>query len=421
MSQSADETLPVESPLHRFLDRALLGLEWSGVATLLLVTLVQPNRGRTGIPTWQLVLLFAAYLLTVDTLRNWLRALHPFTYKYVLGVPVSGAIYFLGSEPGGPLFVLFFLSVVCASSTLSLRGSLLYTVAVAALTVAIDPTFPGWSAREGDVQDLGSRLILLGVFGAGTAILRRRIILEQETARSARGEAERLEELDRLRMDFVSSVSHELRTPLTAARAGLGLLQTSALEQLRPDERELLYNARRNIERLNMLIDDLLAYNQLAAGTLRLERRPLDLRAPVAAAMSTVHSLMREKGQVLEVDLPAALPVEGDARRLEHVVVNLLANASKHTPSGARIAISGRVLHSGVRLSVADNGPGIPGDQLEAIFERAHRLSTEAGSGLGLAIVRGVVELHGGRVWAENGRDSGTTFHVVLPHAEGEA
>ena len=419
MRQSANPTLPAEPMPHRFLDRALLGLEWGSLAALLLITLVQPTTGRTGLPTWALVLLFAAYLLLVDLLRYLVRWLHPFTYKYVLGVPVSGLIYFLGAEPGGPLFVLFFLTTVCATATLTLRESLLSTASVAVLTAIIDPTFPKWSPTEGDVRDLGARLVLLCIFGVGTAVLRRRLTLEQEMASLARRESERLGEIDRLRDLFISSVSHDLSTPLTATRAGLGLLLTSATERLRPDERDLLDNARRSTERLGMLIGDLLAYNQLEAGTLRIDREALDLRAVVTEAMSSVHPLIQEKGQILEVSLPDPLPSEGDPRRLEQVVVNVLANAHQHTPEGTRIGISGRVSGTQVSLSVSDNGPGIPQEELEAIFRRFHRHgSARGGSGLGLAIARGIVELHGGRIWVESRPEAGATFHVVLPHAE---
>lgn len=419
MRESPDAPLPEESELHRFLDRALLGLEWGSLAALLLITLVQPATGRIGLPTWALVLLFATYTLFVDLLRNRIRRLHSFKLKYVLSLPVAGLIYSLGSEPGGPLFVLFFLSVVCAAATLTLRESLLYTVAVAVLTVIIDPTFPGWSVAEGDLRQLGSRLTLLAIFGASTAILTWRLTLEQETARSARGENERLGELDRLRTIFVSSVSHSLRTPLTATQAGLGLLETSAAQRLRSDERDLLENARRNTARLGLVINDLLAYNQLEAGTLQLDHETLDLRAVVTEAMSVMHSLIREKGQVLEIDLPGALPGEGDPRRLEQVIVDLLDNAHLHTPEGTRIRISGRVSGTEILLSVSDNGPGIPPEELEVVFRRSHRLgSAGRGSGLGLAIAKGIVELHGGRIWAESRPGAGATFNVALLRKE---
>ncbi|MDQ3304228.1 MAG: ATP-binding protein [Actinomycetota bacterium] len=422
MRERPDESSREESELHRFLDRALLGLEWGSLAALLLITLVQPATGRAGLPTWALVLLFAAYLLLVDVLRNRVRRLHSFKLKYVLGLPVSALIYSLGAEPGGPLFVLFFLAAACAAATLTLRESLFYTTAAALLTIVIDPTFLGWSLAGGDLRDLGMRLVLLAVFGASAAILTQRLALEREAARSARDQTEQLGELDRLRTIFVSSVSHGLRTPLTAAQAGLGLLGTSAADRLRPDERNLLENARRNTARLGLIIDDLLAYNQLEAGTLWLEREPLDLRLVVTEAMGTVHPLIREKAQVLDIDLPEPLPVDGDLLRLEQVIVNLLENAHLHTPESTRIRVSGVASLAEISLSMSDDGPGVPEKELEAIFRRFHRLgSAEDGSGLGLAIAKGIVELHGGRIWAESRPREGAVFHVALPlYSEGE-
>jgi hypothetical protein len=242
--------------------------------------------------------------------------------------------------------------------------------------------------------------------------------LEQVAAQSVRNTAERLEELDRLRADFIATVSHDLRTPLTAARAALVLLATSAADHYRPDEHVLLKNARRNIERLDLLITDLLAYNQLEAGTLRLDREPLDLRAVVTDALSVVYPLIHEKEQVVEVDFPEPLVTEGDPRRLEQVMVNLLANAHWHTPTGTHIAVSGHVNGPDVVLSVHDTGPGIPAEDLEGIFQRFYRLdSAEAGSGLGLAIARSIVTLHAGQIWAESRIGAGTTFCIALPHS----
>ncbi|MDP9480404.1 MAG: hypothetical protein M3R38_32875, partial [Actinomycetota bacterium] len=248
-----------------------------------------------------------------------------------------------GGEPGGLLFVLFFLAVDCAAASMTLRGTLLYAAAAAAVVAAVDLVLHSGLPNAEDARDMVVRLVLLTLVGAGMAIVIRRLRLEREEARSVREEAERLEELDRARSDFVSNVSHDLRTPLTAAGAGLGMLDASAHDRLRPDERALVDNARRNVERLGEQIDDLLAYNQLESGTLRPEREPLDLRAVVEEAVSAVRPLTDEKGQTLKVDLPEPLPTEGDPRRLEQAVVNLLSNAHRHTPSGTRVAIHGRV------------------------------------------------------------------------------
>ncbi len=409
-----------ETRLYRFLDRALFWLEAATMAVLLLITLAQPKTSLVGIPTWGILLLFAGYNLLADLIQNRARSLQAFRWRYVADLPVTGLAYFLAGERGGPLFVLFILAADCAAAIMTPRGTVIYAAAAAAAMAFIDLALLPASPPAAGLSALSIRLVVLALVGVGMAVVMRRLLLERDVARSARDEAERLAELDRLRGDFIASVSHDLRTPLTASQAGLGMLEMGVADLLPPDERDLLGDARRNIERLGLLIDDLLAINQLESGTLPVERVPLDLRTSAADAVSTVQPLIREKGQRLEVDLPEPLPVVGDPRRLEQVVVDLLANAHRHTPTGTCIAISGRVQSGDVVLSVRDTGPGIPVGELEAIFERYHRIGG-AGSGLGLAIARGIVELHGGRIWAESEPGEGATIYVALPrHGTGE-
>ena len=442
MGSDARTTLPAPPELYRFLRWALFQLRWATIFVLLLVTAMQPTAGRGGFPTWALVLLFAGYNLLVELLRNLVPRLRPYTVVALLDLPVAGLLYGLGGEPGGPLFLLLFLAADCAAVSMPLRAAVLYTGAAAAIAVLTDVLHLMWSPTGGDVRLLVVRLAMLGLVTVGMAILTRRLALEQGAARAVRDvnerllitglreqesawadrlEAERLEALDRLRADFIATVSHELRTPLTAARAGLAMLEMRMAAQLGDDDRELLDTSRRNVEYLHILIGDLLTFNQLEAGVLRLEREPLDLRAVAAMAMRVVYPLVQEKGQTLELDLAEPLPYEGDARRLEQVLVNLLANAHRHTPSGTAILLAGRIAAGEVRLAVSDNGQGIPVEEQEAIFRRFHRLDTAGdGSGLGLAIARRIVELHGGRLWVESAPGQGALFHIALPHQPGE-
>jgi len=170
---------------------------------------------------------------------------------------------------------------------------------------------------------------------------------------------------------------------------------------------------------LGLQIDDLLAFNQLEARALRLSREPLDLRDVVRGAQSTMSPLIDAKNQTLRVDLPEPLLVEADPQRLEQAVVNVLANAHQHTPPGTCIEMSGRMLANDIVLTVSDTGPGIPPQELKQVFQRFHRLSgPTGGSGLGLAIARGIMELHGGRIWAESQPGSGTTISMTLPYAK---
>jgi signal transduction histidine kinase len=242
-----------------------------------------------------------------------------------------------------------------------------------------------------------------------------RIQTERQLAEE-RLEAARLAELDHLRREFIASVSHDLRTPLTSTRAGVGMVETSAGERLTPDELRLLRNARRNMERLDRHIADLLALNQIEAGALQLEREPLDLRAVVADALTTVEDLSYAKEQTIRLDLPEPLPVYGDTWRLEQVLTNLLRNAQQHTPLHTYIQVRGHAEQGRVCLSVQDSGPGIPAEDLDKVFHHHRRLDPTAdGFGLGLAIARGIVELHEGQIWLESTPGVGTTVQLSLP------
>ncbi len=239
---------------------------------------------------------------------------------------------------------------------------------------------------------------------------------QTERRRLEQRAAEALAERDLLRAEVIATASHDLRQPLTAIRAGLGLLEDAAGDRLTPDEQGLLAAARLSGERLRVQVDDILVANQIEVGALRLERAPLDLRAVVTRALAVAWPSFHEKDQTLDLDVPEPLPLQGDARRLEQVVANQLDNATRHTPPGARVTVSGRCGDDAVHLVVRDTGLGIPATELEAVFARFHRLDHAAGgSGLGLSIVRSIVALHGGRSWAESGAGDGAAFHVVLP------
>src|SRR6185437_5552883 len=222
----------------------------------------------------------------------------------------------------------------------------------------------------------------------------------------------------RLQDEFLAMVSHNLPTPLTAVRAALILLNAGAQDRLGPDERELLEAAGHNIERLRIHIADLLAANRLDADTLQVECVVFDLRGIIAPAVEGVLPLLREKAQNLAQDFPEALPTLGDPRWLEQAVVNLLANAHRHTPAGTRITISGRAQDGTVRLVVRDTGPGVPAAEQESIFERFHGRGYTQGAGLGLAIVRAIVARHQGRVGVESREGEGAAFHLILPGPE---
>lgn len=222
--------------------------------------------------------------------------------------------------------------------------------------------------------------------------------------------------LQQVRDDFVASTSHELRTPLTAAIAALGLLQQPESGELGASQRDLVENARRNVLRLRILVNDLLAEGQLRANVVQLNRHRFDLRQVITGSVESVYPLLQRKGQRVALDIPEPLVMEGDANRLEQVFVNLLANANLHTPKGSTIAISGRARDGSIRVSVRDDGPGIPEKDVDRIFDRFSRGDTTAsGHGLGLAIARSFITMHEGEIHAESLPGQGTTFYLTLP------
>ncbi len=402
--------------MYGFVRRVLARLRWITLAALLLLTLVMPSTALVGVPTWGLVGLFALYSLLADQFQRRLPARYTLTRGAILDLPVAALLYFVAAEPGGPLFILFFFAVDAAAACLTVRGTLTYTAAAAALAAASDLTLLMWTPTPVDVRLLFVRLIALILVGVGMAIVMRRLVLEQALAQSSTDEADRLAQLDQLRAGFIASVSHELRTPLTAARAALALVETSALTRLQPDEQKLMSNARRNIERLSILLGDLLTFNQFEAGMVRLDRTLLDVRLVVTDSLSAIYPLILEKGQTLEILLPDPLPYAGDQHQLEQVLVNLLSNAHRHTVRGTHITIAGQATAQEILLTVSDNGPGIPQEELADIFKRFYRLRPgQEGSGLGLGIAKAIVELHGGRLWAESTPGQGARFHIALP------
>ncbi len=419
LSDGPAVTAKLDTELDTLLGHALSGMRWATVTALFLLAFAQPIVGRVGVPTWTLILAFAGYSLAIGVLRPHVPWLRSPTRVAVMDLVVVGALYAMGASPGGPLFVLLLLIAVCAAATSPFPRSLAYTVAVILVVVIVAPTLPLWKPAgiEVAVRDLLARVVIVGFVSTMTGLLVRRLWQEHQAARFNRAKAERHAELDRLRGVFVSSVSHDLRTPVTAMRAGLGMLEMSLHDRLRSDEEQLLATARRNSERLGLLIDDLLTYHQLEAGTMQLARTPLDLAGAVTGAVAALRPLLEEKGQCVTIDLAEPLPSTGDQRRLEQALVNVLANAHQHTPEGTQVHITSKGTPLELILTIADDGPGIPEEDLERVFGRFYRLAPAGGgSGLGLAIARSIVELHGGRMWAESAGGHGTSVHGTSVH-----
>jgi Na+/proline symporter/nitrogen-specific signal transduction histidine kinase len=244
--------------------------------------------------------------------------------------------------------------------------------------------------------------------------------LEATTAELRRAN-ERLRELDRLKDDFVSTVSHELRTPLTSIRSFSEiLLDNPTLEQ--QQRQEFLRIVVTESERLTRLINDMLDLAKIEAGRLEWHMEPVSASEVAREAAAALGQLFRDKHVKLEVKFTDGISTTiADRDRLFQVIVNLLSNAVKFSPSDVgRVGLTVENEANGVRLSVADNGPGVAPGNREAIFERFRQVGDTLtgkpeGSGLGLAISRMIVEHFGGRTWVEDVPGGGAIFRVWLP------
>ncbi|AGY59515.1 sensor histidine kinase [Gloeobacter kilaueensis] len=235
----------------------------------------------------------------------------------------------------------------------------------------------------------------------------------------ARAEAEAA---NRAKDQFLAMLSHELRTPLNPILGWTQLLRRGQLSAAA--QAQALEIIERNARLQNQLIEDLLDVSRIERGKFIHKPQPLQLTGVVLAAVEAVRTLAVEAQLQLEVEIAENLPlVEADPTRLQQVIWNLLTNAIKFTPSGGQIRLQVERTPSGVRVSVTDTGAGIVADFLPHLFERfrqADETTTrrQGGLGLGLFIVRHIVELHGGKVWAESaGEGKGARFTVELPAA----
>jgi signal transduction histidine kinase len=231
--------------------------------------------------------------------------------------------------------------------------------------------------------------------------------------------------MDQIRLrqeeEFFVNVAHELRMPLTTIRASVEVLADSLELALPEPLRMLLQNVEHETQRMGTMVDDLLGLNSIRAVHNHFRPRRHDLRDVVIGAARVIEPQMEQRGQRLHLELPSS-PVWSvvDAELVERALLNLLGNAHKYGRVDGRLQVCLSVQHGEAVLSVIDDGPGIPESDHERIFQRLYRSPTAdgrrvQGNGLGLPLCRAAVELHGGRVWAENVPEGGSIFWIALP------
>jgi two-component system cell cycle sensor histidine kinase PleC len=227
---------------------------------------------------------------------------------------------------------------------------------------------------------------------------------------------------------FVANMSHELRTPLNAILGFAELIQSQAVGGEVPEQyRVYAGDVRESGEHLLSLINDMLDIAKIEAGKMEIERQILDAPASIESAVRLIFQRAGGRRQSIEVSVDPHARLVADERAFKQILLNLLSNAVKFSPEGSKIAVSCVSQPGGItRLTVADEGPGIPSDQIKQLFRPFSRADNRYdrstnGTGLGLALVRGLVALHDGKVWLENRPAGGLIAAVEFPDLNARA
>jgi len=230
-----------------------------------------------------------------------------------------------------------------------------------------------------------------------------------------------LQELSRLKAEFVQDVAHELRVPLTFIKGYVDLLREGTFGAIRQEQFEPLNIIAERTERIGRLVSNMLTLQRLEAE--RLELIQVDIAEIAHAAIGDARAAAHHVGLTIKEEIPETLPpLLGDPDQLPRVFDNLLSNAIKFSPNGGTISVRIRELDEQVNVYISDTGLGMSPNELERLFARFYRAGVSngkriAGTGLGLSIVKAIVEAHGGQVTVQSRKDHGSTFGFSLPKA----
>jgi two-component system sensor histidine kinase KdpD len=242
------------------------------------------------------------------------------------------------------------------------------------------------------------------------------LALERAWLTQAESRARVLEESDQLKSAILSSVSHELRTPLSTIKAAASSLRGKEVSWDSPARAELIAAIDDEADHLNMLVGNLLDMSRIESGALKPKREWNILPEIVGSVLARMKRL--SESHQIKVDVPESLPlVPVDYVQMEQVFTNLVSNSLKYAPAKTLVCIRARVEEGSIHVQVSNQGPQVPPEDLERIFDKFYRITAAdrvTGTGLGLSICKGIIEAHGGRIWAENVPD-GLAFNFMLP------
>ncbi|NOX97357.1 MAG: GAF domain-containing sensor histidine kinase [Nitrospirae bacterium] len=269
-------------------------------------------------------------------------------------------------------------------------------------------------------EDLG---LLTGLADEASVAIEKAILHEQVRKRAEELTAltKRLEKLNEVKTELVSTVSHELRTPLTSIKEAISLVLERAVGEINAEQEKFLRMAAKNVDRLVNLTESLLDLSRVEAGKAEMRRALVDVSGIADEVVASLKMQADGKKITLRNHCPDGLPrIYADRESLIQVFTNLLSNALKFTPEGGDVMIAGEDTGEDLRIDVIDTGAGIPADKFEIIFDKYAQLDKsflkgEKGAGLGLAIAKDIVKSHKGDIWVESELGKGSKFSFTLP------
>jgi len=229
---------------------------------------------------------------------------------------------------------------------------------------------------------------------------------------------EKLKELDKRKSAFVANVSHEFRSPLTAIKESLSIVLDGFTGDINIKQKKILESGKKNLERLIRLVTNLLDLSKIEAGKVQMKKEQFDIMPLMDEILTTYEGEISKKKSTLKKDVPQDIgSIWADRDKLSEVIINLLNNAIKYTPTKGNIAVKLEGGKEEVRFEISDTGPGIPKEDQDKIFDKFERITSEKqeGTGLGLPIAKDIVELHKGKIWIESEIGKGSKFIFTLP------
>jgi signal transduction histidine kinase len=224
-------------------------------------------------------------------------------------------------------------------------------------------------------------------------------------------------ELDRMKEEIVSSISHDLRSPISSIMGFLDFLKKGVAGVLNERQKEMVESMLRSAGRLLAMVNNILDVARLDSQAVQVKLARASLAGLAGRAIETLNAIAQRRGISVELQAEEEFSVDVDAEQIERVFANLISNALKFSPDDARIVVSLRHDEERIEASVEDQGPGIPAQYLERVFEKFEQVpgTRHGGTGLGLTICRRFVEAHGGRIWAESAPGKGARFRFTIP------